>query len=307
MTTSGGPDTAVRAAGRDAVVRALAEDLADGHDVTTAATIPTGLAGGAELVARRPGVLAGLWLVGEVYAQLSDDVEVELTAQDGQRIDPGQAAARIRGPLGVILTGERTALNLVCHLSGIATATRAYVEAVDGTGCVIRDTRKTVPGLRLLAKDAVRAGGGVNHRIGLWDGLLVKDNHVEVAGSVAAATRAALDAAGELPVQVEVDTLEQLDEAITAGARDILLDNLDVAATAEAVARVRALETQRGRILLESSGAITLTDVAAYAATGVDRIAVGAITHSARQLDLGLDVRPVGLDHTASTDEPAER
>jgi len=262
-------------------------------------------------------VLAGLDLIVEVYRQLAarhdagapgdgraevpgggggdlpGDVEVTLLSADGDRVVAGQTVAHVVGPLRTILTGERTALNLVCHLSGIATATRAFVDAVAGTGCVVRDTRKTVPGLRLLAKAAVRAGGGSNHRIGLSDGLLVKDNHVEVAGSVAAATTAALAAAGGLAVQVEVDTLDQLEEALAAGARDVLLDNLDVDATRAAVRRVRELESRYGRILIESSGSLGLDDAAAYARTGVDRIAVGAITHSAPQLDLGLDVRPL--------------
>lgn len=307
---------AVAAAGRDAVARALAEDVSEAGDVTSVATIPVDVVGRADLVARADGVLAGLDLIVEVYRQLAarhdaevpgdgraevpggrsdvpGDVEVTLLAADGDRVVAGQTVAHVVGPLRTILTGERTALNLVCHLSGIATATRAFVDAVVGTGCVVRDTRKTVPGLRLLAKAAVRAGGGSNHRIGLSDGLLVKDNHVEVAGSVAAATTAALAAAGGLAVQVEVDTLDQLEEALAAGARDVLLDNLDVDATRAAVRRVRELESRYGRILIESSGSLGLDDAAAYARTGVDRIAVGAITHSAPQLDLGLDVRPL--------------
>jgi nicotinate-nucleotide pyrophosphorylase (carboxylating) len=298
---------ALVAAGRDAVARALAEDLGAADDVTSLATIPADVVGRALLVARQPGVLAGLDLVAEVYRQLADrrfeagadpaatgsDVEVVLLATDGDRVAAGQTVAQVTGPMRTILTGERTALNLVCHLSGIATITRAYVDAVAGTDCVVRDTRKTVPGLRLLAKAAVRAGGGHNHRVGLSDGLLVKDNHVEVAGSITAATTAALAAAGDLPVQVEVDTLGQLDEAIDAGARDILLDNLDVATTRRAVARVRERASRDGRILLESSGTLRLEQVAEYAATGVDRVAIGAITHSAPQLDLGLDVHPL--------------
>jgi nicotinate-nucleotide pyrophosphorylase (carboxylating) len=290
-------ELAVDAAARDVVARALAEDLGPAGDVTSLATIPADVTGRALLVARQPGVVAGLELIDEVYRQLTeadgDSVEVVLLAADGDRIAAGQAVAQVTGPLRTILTGERTALNLVCHLSGIATTTRAYVDAVGGTDCVVRDTRKTVPGLRLLAKAAVRAGGGRNHRVGLSDGLLVKDNHVEVAGSISAAVAAALTAAGDLPVQVEVDTLEQLEEALDAGARDILLDNLDVETTRQAVARVREREQRDGRILLESSGTLRLDQVAAYAATGVDRVSIGAITHSAPQLDLGLDVHPL--------------
>lgn len=292
---------AVAAAGREVVARALAEDLASGAavasgdragDVTSHATVPADRTGEADLVARTAGVLAGLDLVAEVYAQLDPEVTVEIAATDGDVLAEGQVVARVAGPLRSILTGERTALNLVCHLSGIATRTRAYVDAVAGTGCLVRDTRKTVPGLRLLAKAAVVAGGGVNHRIGLFDGLLVKDNHVEVAGSITAATTSALAAAGGLPVQVEVDTLRQLEEAIAAGARDVLLDNFDVETTEVAVARVRELEGDHGPILVESSGNLTLDRVGDYARAGVDRVAVGAITHSAPQLDLGLDVRP---------------
>ncbi len=291
-----GPMTPLDREVDDLVAVALAEDLADGGDVTTLATVPADVAGRAELVARAHGVVAGLGLIAAVYRQLDTRVRVELAVRDGDHVAPGEVIGVVEGPLQAILTGERTALNLITHLSGVATMTRAFVEAVAGTGCAVRDTRKTTPGMRLLEKAAVVAGGGVNHRVGLFDGLLVKDNHVAAAGSVAAATRAALAAAGGLPVQVEVDTLEQLDEALEAGARDILLDNFPPAQTAEAVQRVRALAATRGEVLLESSGTITLDTVRAYAETGVDRVSVGALTHSAPQLDLALDVRIVGQD-----------
>jgi nicotinate-nucleotide pyrophosphorylase (carboxylating) len=281
----------VARAGREAVTRALAEDLGDPGDVTARATIPADTVGRAQLVSRADGVVAGLWLVSEVYAQLDPDVGVELLVADGDRVAAGDVLATVTGPLRAVLTGERTALNLVTHLSGVATATRALVEVVAGTGCVVRDTRKTIPGMRLLQKAAVAAAGGVNHRLGLSDALLVKDNHVAAAGSVGAAVTAALAGADGRHVQVEVDSLAELDEAVAAGARDVLLDNLDVEVTRQAVARCRAWSDEHGeRILLESSGTIRRDTVRAYAEAGVDRVAVGAITHSAPQLDLALDV-----------------
>jgi nicotinate-nucleotide pyrophosphorylase (carboxylating) len=284
------PD-AVRAAGCDAVARALAEDVGDVGDVTARATIPGDAVGRAALVARADGVVAGLWLVAQVYAQLEPAVQVELLVSDGDPVASGDVLATVTGPLRAVLTGERTALNLVTHLSGVATATRALVDLVAGTGCVVRDTRKTVPGLRLLQKAAVAAGGGVNHRLGLSDALLVKDNHVAAAGSVTAAVSAALASADGRHVQVEVDSLAELEEAVAAGARDLLLDNLDVEATRRAVGWCRAWSDGHGeRIVLESSGTIRRDTVRAYAEAGVDRVAVGAITHSAPQLDIALDV-----------------
>ena len=284
------PDAVARA-GRETVARALAEDLDDAGDVTARATIPAELSGRAELLSRADGVVAGLRLVVEVYAQHDPEVRVELLVADGDRVTVGDVLATVTGPLRSILTGERTALNLVTHLSGVATATRALVDAVEGTGCVVRDTRKTIPGMRLLQKAAVAAGGGVNHRLGLSDALLVKDNHVAAAGSVTAAVAAALAGAEGRHVQMEVDSLAELDEAIAAGARDVLLDNLDPEATRQAVERCRAWGDERGeRVLLESSGTIRHDTVRAYAEAGIDRVAVGAITHSAPQLDLALDV-----------------
>jgi nicotinate-nucleotide pyrophosphorylase (carboxylating) len=291
------PD-AVATAGREAVARALAEDLGDAGDVTARATIPADAAGRAELVSRDNGVVAGLWLVAEVYSQLDPEVRVEVLAADGDRVAAGDVLATVAGPLRSVLTGERTALNLVTHLSGVATATRALVDAVAGTGCVVRDTRKTIPGMRLLQKAAVAAGGGVNHRLGLSDALLVKDNHVAAAGSVTEAVAAALAGAEGRHVQVEVDSLAELEEAVAAGARDVLLDNLDPEATRQAVAWCRAWTEEHGqhgeRILLESSGTIRHDTVRAYAEAGVDRVAVGAITHSAPQLDLALDITMEG-------------
>ncbi|GGI07772.1 nicotinate-nucleotide diphosphorylase (carboxylating) [Egicoccus halophilus] len=283
------------AAGREAVRRALEEDLGEAGDLTSIATVPADASGHAAFVARESGVVAGLALVAQTYEQVDPDVVVTFEVHDGDGVDAGQRLATVRGPLRSILTGERTALNFLTHLSGIATRTAAFVGAIEGTGCVVRDTRKTTPGLRLLEKAAVRAGGGVSHRTGLFDALLVKDNHVAAAGSIEAATRRALAGSGGRPVQVEVDSLAQLDEAVEAGARDLLLDNFGVEDTATAVARVRELEGDHGRIRLESSGRVDLDTVAGYARTGVDRVSVGAITHSAPQLDVGLDIR---LDDT---------
>ena len=291
---------AVAAAARDIVRRALAEDLDLAGDVTAEATVPPEALGTARLVARADGVAAGLELIAEVYDQLDPRVAVRLRSRDGDAVTAGQVLAEVEGPLRSVLTGERTALNLVTHLSGVATVTARYVAAVADTGCAVRDTRKTTPGLRLLEKAAVRAGGGVNHRTGLSDALLVKDNHVAAAGGVAPATRAALAGARGRPVQIEVDSLEELEAAVAAGARDVLLDNFDVEQTRTAVARVRELEREHGRILLESSGGLDLETVRAYAQAGVDRIAVGALTHSAPQLDLALDLdAPVRHEHLA--------
>ncbi|MFA9432569.1 carboxylating nicotinate-nucleotide diphosphorylase [Egicoccus sp. AB-alg2] len=278
------------AASRDAVRRALQEDLGAHGDVTSVATVSADATGRADLVARAEGVVAGTSLVPAVYEQVDPRVEVALEVREGDVVSAGQRLGQVTGPLRSILTGERTALNFLTHLSGIATHTFAYARAVAGTDCVVRDTRKTTPGLRLLEKAAVRAGGGVSHRVGLYDALLVKDNHVAAAGSVAAATRRAIARSGGRPVQVEVDSLEELEEAVTAGARDLLLDNFGLEDTRTAVARVRELEARHGRILLESSGRVTLATAGDYARTGVDRIAVGEITHSAPQLDIGLDI-----------------
>lgn len=277
------PDDVQRATSR-AVARALAEDLGIAGDVTSQATISPGMRGTGDLVARADGTVAGTAAVVETYAQVDRRVVVRLEVQDGTRVAAGDLIARVEGPLRSILTGERTALNLLCHLSGVATATRRLVDALESTGCTIRDTRKTTPGLRLLEKAAVVAGGGANHRIGLHDALLVKDNHIAAAGGVTAATTAALARAGELPVQVEVTSLTELDEAIEAGATDILLDNVD-----PDLAR-RAVAVASGRARLEASGRLDLSTARAFADAGVDRVAVGAITHSAPALDVALDL-----------------
>jgi nicotinate-nucleotide pyrophosphorylase (carboxylating) len=269
------------------VATALEEDLRYGPDATTAATVPADAVVVAAFVAREPGVLAGLPAARAVLDEVVGGYEVLDSRTDGDRVAAGDAALTVRAPVRGLLTAERTALNLLCHLSGVATATAAWLDAVAGTGARIRDTRKTLPGLRLLEKYAVRCGGGVNHRLGLGDAVLIKDNHVAAAGSVGAALAAARAAAPDLPCEVEVDTLDQLDEVLALGAELVLLDNFDVERTREAVRRRGDRPTE-----LESSGGLALANARAYAETGVDYLAIGALTHSVRALDLGLDLRP---------------
>ena len=272
-----------------AIRRGLDEDLRYGPDVTTVATVPADATTVGALVAREPGVAAGvdvaLLVLDEVLGP--DGYEVRDRLPDGTRVQPGDALLRVRARTRGLLTAERTMLNLVCHLSGIATATAAWVEAVEGTGARIRDTRKTLPGLRALQKYAVRSGGGVNHRLGLGDAALIKDNHVAAAGSVVAALRAVQAAAPDLPCEVEVDTLEQLDEVLGEDVELILLDNFPVWQTQIAVQR---RDARAPGVLLESSGGLSRDTAAEYAGTGVDYLAVGALTHSVRVLDIGLDL-----------------
>ena len=277
--------TTVDDVSRRLIALALTEDLAAG-DATAAATIPLDTRARARFVSRAEGVVAGLAAVSTVIAGVDESVTFAALRSDGDPVEPGTAVAEVAGSARSILAAERTALNLLTHLSGVATATAAYVAAVAGTGCRVRDTRKTLPGMRALQKAAVTAGGGTNHRFNLGDGLLVKDNHVAAAGGVAAATTAALAAAGELPVQIEVDTLAQLREALDAGARSVLLDNFALPEMAEAVALCRAAGPD---VFVEASGNVTLDTVRDIAATGVDAVAVGALTHSVRTLDIGLD------------------
>ena len=286
---------ALRAAGLDAedvqrvVTAALGEDLRFGPDATTEACVPDGAVATAVIASRQPGILAGVPVALAVFDAVLGPAgyEVHGVRTDGSPLAPGDVALRLRGPVRGLLTAERTALNLLCHLSGIATATAAWVHAVRGAGCAIRDSRKTVPGLRLLAKYAVRCGGGVNHRLGLGDAMLIKDNHVAAAGSVTAAIAAAHAHAPGLPCEVEVTSLAELDQAVAAGATEILLDNMPPALCAAAVRRVRSSGVAAR---LEASGGLTLDAARAYAETGVDYLAVGAITHSAPALDLGLDL-----------------
>ena len=274
----------------DVLARALAEDLPAtsglGVDATSAATVPADLVATGRIVSRARGVVAGLPVAAAVFeAVLGASAQVTLTAADGDRVEPGGEVLRVRGPVRGLLTAERTALNLLCHLSGVATATRAWVDAIAGTGAAVRDTRKTLPGLRALEKYAVRAGGGVNHRMSLVDAALVKDNHVVAAGGVPAAFAAVRAAFPDLPVEVECDTVEQVAEAVEAGADLILCDNMSTDELRAAVALARP-----AGVLLEASGGLTLAGAAEVAATGVDYLSVGALTHSVMALDLGLDL-----------------
>ncbi len=291
------PDPAVTerliAAGLDpqdtwrAVRGALAEDLRYGPDITSAATTAPGDRAGAGVVAREPGVLAGIPVALAVLDAAGIPAEAaEPRRADGDRIGQGADVLRIRGPLRELLGAERTLLNFLTHLSGIATATRAWADALAGTGCAVRDTRKTTPGLRHLEKYAVRCGGGVNHRMGLGDAALIKDNHVAAAGGVAAAIAAVRAAAPGLPLEVECDTLAQVRQALDAGATLILLDNMGLAELRAAAALAGRYPAAR----LEASGGLRLEEARAVAATGVDFVSVGALTHSSPALDLGLDL-----------------
>lgn len=268
----------------DVVRRALAEDLAGGVDVTSAATVPAGQTATGDLVARADGVVAGLPVAEIVFAAVDPAVRWEARRHDGDRVTRGDVLATVTGPTRSLLTAERTALNLLCHLSGVATATARWVDAVRGTGARIRDTRKTTPGLRALEKYAVRQGGGVNHRMSLSDAALVKDNHVIAAGGVAKAFALVRATYPDLPVEVECDSVDDVREAVAAGADLILLDNMSPAEMTEAVGVARGVRT-------EASGGLTLDTAAAVAAAGVDFISVGGLTHSAPILDIALDLR----------------
>jgi len=271
---------------------ALDEDLRYGPDVTSAATAAPGAQAVAGVVAREPGVLAGLPVALAVLdaAGLAPGV-AQPRRVDGERIDAGSDVLRIRAPLRELLGAERTLLNFLTHLSGIATATRAWADALAGTGCAVRDTRKTTPGLRQLEKYAVRCGGGQNHRMGLGDAALIKDNHVAAAGGVAAAIAAVRAAAPAVALEVECDTLAQVREALDAGAVLILLDNMGLAELRAAAALASGYPGTR----LEASGGLRLEEARAVAETGVDFVSVGALTHSSPALDLGLDLLGGGL------------
>jgi nicotinate-nucleotide pyrophosphorylase (carboxylating) len=269
----------------DAVVLAIAEDL-PGEDVTSAATIPTTARGVADFAAREPGVVAGLTVAALVFHYvMGEDVEITERLADGTRVRPGDVVMRVAGPTRGLLTAERTALNYASHLSGVATATAAWVDALAGTRARVLDTRKTLPTYRSLQKYAVRCGGGVNHRFSLTDMAMVKDNHVVAAGGVVPAYEAVRAAYPDLPVEVEVTDLDQLRELLDAGCDRILLDNMDSATMAEAV-RVTA-----GRASLEASGGLTFARAREVAETGVDFISVGALTHSVKVFDLGMDLQ----------------
>jgi len=276
----------------DVVTRAIDEDLAGGVDVTSRSTVPEDARSAAKLVARAPGTVAGLDIALAAFeiAAGAGVVDVQAASVDGQTVAAGDTLARIEGPTRSLLLAERTALNLICHLSGVATATSRWVDAVAGTGVVIRDTRKTTPGLRTLEKYAVRCGGGQNHRLSLSDAALVKDNHVAAAGSMEAAVRQVLATAGPVPIEIEVDTLEQLAVAMECGADLLLLDNMSVDEMSRAVAMAEAHTRATGRpVALEASGGMTLERARQVAETGVDFISVGSITHSAPIVDFALD------------------
>lgn len=273
---------------RATIRRALEEDLRYGPDVTTTATVGADSMTTASVVNREPGVAAGvdiaLLVLDEVLGV--DGYRVIDRVEDGARLEARSAILTVEAPTRGLLTAERTMLNLLCHLSGIATTTAAWVDAVAGTNAKIRDTRKTLPGLRALQKYAVRVGGGVNHRMGLGDAALIKDNHVAAAGSVLAALKAVRAEAPDLPCEVEVDSLEQLDDVLSADVELVLLDNFPVWQTQIAVQR---RDNRSPKTLLESSGGLSLDSAADYAGTGVDYLAIGALTHSVRVLDIGLD------------------
>jgi nicotinate-nucleotide pyrophosphorylase (carboxylating) len=262
-----------------------APDLAVTHDVTSAATVPAGRLGTADLVARADGVVAGLPIAARVFTRLAPGATLTAGATDGDRVARGDVLLTVRGPVRALLAAERSALNIASRASGIATLTRRWVDAVEGTGAVVLDTRKTTPGLRPLEKYAVRCGGGANKRMGLYDVAMVKDNHVAAAGSMAAAVAAVRERAPRVTVQVEVDEPAQAAEAVEAGADFLLCDNMAPAALREVVALVG------GRAELEATGNLTLDVAREVAGTGVDYLSVGALTHSAPILDLALDLR----------------
>ncbi|MFQ3650634.1 MAG: carboxylating nicotinate-nucleotide diphosphorylase [Gemmataceae bacterium] len=270
---------------------ALAEDLDERGDLTSSCVVPAQTRGQALFVARKPGRLAGLPIAQMVFAQVDPQVSWQSLLADGALLQPGMALARVSGPMRSILVAERTALNFVQRLSGIASLTARYAEQIAGTRAVLLDTRKTTPGWRHLEKYAVRCGGGTNHRLGLYDGVLIKDNHLAALGfgpqAVAQAVQAARVQYGHsVPIEVEVDTLEQLEVALTAEPDIILLDNMPPDLLCQAIARRDAVAPA---IRLEASGGVNLDTIAAIAATGIDRISVGALTHSAVALDIGLD------------------
>ena len=270
----------------DLIARAVDEDLDGGVDVTTVATVPIGQRATLDLVARRAGVVAGVPVAAAVFSFVCGaDARIVEMAADGDVVQPGTVVVSVSGGTHELLQAERPALNLLGHLSGIATATREWVDAIAGTGAAVRDTRKTTPGMRRLEKYAVRCGGGVNHRMSLSDAALVKDNHVVAAGGVSEAFEAVRSRFPGVPVEVEVDSLEQLDDVLAAGADLVLLDNFSPDQMREAVRR------NAGRALLEASGGLSIDSAAEVAATGVDYLAVGALTHSAPVLDIGADLR----------------
>jgi len=269
---------------RDIVRRALAEDIGDG-DVTTTATVEVTRRARGEIVAKCDCVIAGLDIAGEAFRQLDPTVQVVVHSEDGSRCAPGDIVAEIHGAARPMLTAERTALNILQRLTGIATLTRAFVDAAGGRLAIL-DTRKTTPLLRMLEKYAVRAGGGTNHRVGLYDAVLIKDNHIRLAGGLGIAIERMRASRKDLPVEVEAQNLDQVDEALASGADIILLDNMSTAQLAEAVGRIG------GRAKVEISGGVTLERIPELASTGADFVSVGALTHSAPAADLSLEIEP---------------
>jgi nicotinate-nucleotide pyrophosphorylase (carboxylating) len=298
------PDTVARltAAGlnslyiEDVIENTVLEDLDGGIDVTSVATVPAAQRSIATYGVRADGCIAGLTIAAAVVEMVCGPQAstFEFLSNDGDLVAAGTVLARVEAPTQLMLTAERTSLNLLCHLSGIATATAAWVEAISGTGAVVRDTRKTTPGLRALEKYAVRCGGGQNHRMSLSDAALVKDNHIVAAGGVAQAFAKVRELAATLPIEIEVDTIDQLKVALAAGADVVLLDNMPPTILREAVAVANAHEASTGHaVLLEASGGLTLANAADVAATGVHFISVGGITHSSPILDIGLDLQTI--------------
>ena len=268
----------------DIIARALNEDLADVGDITSQAVVPENAMSTAHLVARQDGVIAGIAVASSVFESVDHEIELDIQVADGDRVLAGTVVMRVTGPSRSILTAERTALNLLARMSGVATATAELVELVKGTGARITDTRKTMPGLRVLDKYAVTAGGGVNHRMGLYDAVMIKDNHIVAAGDIRAAVVQARDSVGpETEIVVEVETLDELTHVLDTDADRVLLDNMDVDTLRDAV------RLAGGSMATEASGGVTVDTVRSIAETGVDLISVGAITHSVPQMDLALD------------------
>ena len=278
------PMDASAAAGFDTIIKStLAEDIGSG-DITSGAVVDAAVRWSGRIVARKPGVVAGLGIAARTFVLVDPSTNIELAVPDGSKVDAGSVLAKIDGAARSLLTAERVALNFLGRLSGIATLTRRYVDATAGTTAKITDTRKTTPGLRALERYAVRAGGGVNHRFGLADAVLVKDNHVAAVGSVKEAVgRARAGVGSSIVVEIECDRLDQVPEALEAGADSVLIDNMDAATMRKAV------DLARGKAIVEASGGMTLERVAETAAAGVDVISVGALTHSAPALDVALD------------------
>ena len=271
---------------RETVRRALAEDLGAAGDITTAATVPADASARGQFLIKADCVLAGLEVAFEAFRILEPAVQISVRKPDGERCAPGDIVAEVAGSARTLLVAERTALNFLQRLSGIATITRRFVEAAAGK-IIVLDTRKTTPGLRVLEKYAVRAGGATNHRVGLFDAILIKDNHIRIAGGVTAAVCAARARQPGLPIEVEAETLEQVDEALAAGVQTILVDNMDTAGIREAVKR------SAGRAKIEISGGVTLDRVPELAATGADFVSAGALTHSAQAVDISFEIEPV--------------